>query len=74
MHLPQLLAFAGLAAAAAARTQSGWDDPFPAPCGRSIPSGRCMSEPTCLEAGGFYVQRDCTFYDVLDIVCCYKPC
>jgi hypothetical protein len=50
-----------------------WDrDPYPAPCGRSIPSGRCMTEESCLKAGGFYVQRDCTFYDVGDIGCCYR--
>ncbi|KAF2733658.1 hypothetical protein EJ04DRAFT_513042 [Polyplosphaeria fusca] len=47
-------------------------DPYPAPCGRSIPSGICASEKTCLDKGGVYVQRDCTFYNVLDIGCCYS--
>ncbi|KAL6710352.1 hypothetical protein ACN47E_009298 [Coniothyrium glycines] len=46
-------------------------DPYPAPCGRSDPSGICTTKPTCLKKGGFYVQRDCTFYNVQDIGCCY---
>lgn len=46
-------------------------DPYPAPCGRSIPSGICATKETCGKKGGFYVQRDCKFYDVLDIGCCY---
>jgi hypothetical protein len=46
-------------------------DPFPAPCGRSDPSGICTTKPKCYKLGGFWVQRDCTFYDVLDIGCCY---
>jgi hypothetical protein len=46
-------------------------DPYPAPCGRSDPSGICTTKPTCAKMGGFYVQRDCTFYNVLDIGCCY---
>ncbi|KAK3365094.1 hypothetical protein B0T24DRAFT_639055 [Lasiosphaeria ovina] len=48
-----------------------WEDPYPAPCGRSVPSGRCTTEATCIRKGGFYVGRDCTFYDVGDIGCCY---
>lgn len=47
-------------------------DPYPAPCGRSIPSGICTTQEYCAKKGGFYVQRDCTFYNVLDIGCCYK--
>jgi hypothetical protein len=47
-------------------------DPYPAPCGRSDPSGICTTKATCYKKGGFYVQRDCTFYDVLDIGCCYS--
>ncbi|KAF2661061.1 hypothetical protein K491DRAFT_587981 [Lophiostoma macrostomum CBS 122681] len=46
-------------------------DPYPAPCGRSDPSGICTTKPTCAKKGGVYVQRDCTFYNVLDIGCCY---
>lgn len=46
-------------------------DPYPAPCGRSDPSGICTTKPTCYKKGGFWVQRDCTFYNVLDIGCCY---
>ena len=47
-------------------------DPYPAPCGRSDPSGICTTKDTCYKKGGFYVQRDCTFYNVLDIGCCYN--
>ncbi|KAF2182444.1 hypothetical protein K469DRAFT_712027 [Zopfia rhizophila CBS 207.26] len=36
-------------------------DPYPAPCGRSTPSGRCTTKEKCYKLGGFYVQRDCTF-------------
>ncbi|KAH7395392.1 hypothetical protein DE146DRAFT_757244 [Phaeosphaeria sp. MPI-PUGE-AT-0046c] len=46
-------------------------DPYPAPCGRSDPSGVCTTKASCAKQGGFYVQRDCTFYNVLDIGCCY---
>ena len=46
-------------------------DPYPAPCGRSIPSGICTTQSTCATKGGFYVQRDCPFYNVLDVGCCY---
>lgn len=46
-------------------------DPYPAPCGRSIPSGVCTTQATCGKKGGFYVQRDCALYNVLDIGCCY---
>ncbi|ORY16970.1 hypothetical protein BCR34DRAFT_452339, partial [Clohesyomyces aquaticus] len=46
-------------------------DPYPAPCGRSTPSGRCYSQASCYKLGGFYVQRDCEFYNVQDIGCCY---
>lgn len=46
-------------------------DPYPAPCGRSIPSGVCTTAPTCSDKGGFYVARDCTFYNVQDVGCCY---
>ncbi|KAF2750182.1 hypothetical protein M011DRAFT_397051 [Sporormia fimetaria CBS 119925] len=47
-------------------------DPYPAPCGRSDPSGICTTKETCYRKNGFWVQRDCKFYDVLDIGCCYK--
>ncbi|KAL6160875.1 hypothetical protein ACJQWK_08345 [Exserohilum turcicum] len=47
-------------------------DPYPAPCGRSDPSGICTTKSTCYDKGGFWVQRDCTFYNVLDIGCCYS--
>ncbi|KAA8622743.1 hypothetical protein Ptr902_05525 [Pyrenophora tritici-repentis] len=46
-------------------------DPYPAPCGRSTPSGICTTQPTCVKKGGFYVQRDCPFYNVQDVGCCY---
>jgi hypothetical protein len=46
-------------------------DPYPAPCGRSDPSGICTTQKTCETKGGFYVGRDCTFYNVQDIGCCY---
>ncbi|EAT83981.1 hypothetical protein HBH56_158220 [Parastagonospora nodorum] len=46
-------------------------DPYPAPCGRSDPSGICATKTSCYKQGGFWVQRDCTFYNVLDIGCCY---
>jgi hypothetical protein len=46
-------------------------DPYPAPCGRSDPSGICTTQKTCNTKGGFYVQRDCTFYNVQDVGCCY---
>lgn len=45
---------------------------YPAPCGRSIPHGVCLDEATCEEEGGFYVGRDCPFYGVNDIGCCYN--
>jgi hypothetical protein len=61
-----IAAFASLAHASPATK-----DPYPAPCGRSDPSGICTTKPTCAKKGGFYVQRDCTFYNVLDIGCCY---
>jgi hypothetical protein len=35
-------------------------DPYPAPCGRSDPSGICTTKASCYKQGGFYVQRDCT--------------
>ena len=35
-------------------------DPYPAPCGRSDPSGICTTKATCYKKGGFYVQRDCS--------------
>ncbi|KAK3935033.1 hypothetical protein QBC46DRAFT_324117 [Diplogelasinospora grovesii] len=44
---------------------------YPAPCGRSVPHGVCMTEDRCTSAGGFYVGRDCPFYDVSDVGCCY---
>lgn len=47
-------------------------DPYPAPCGRSIPSGVCTTQATCRKKGGFYVGRDCPFYNVGDIGCCYQ--
>jgi hypothetical protein len=62
-----LIALAAIASFALAAPK----DPYPAPCGRSDPSGICTTKPTCAKKGGFYVQRDCTFYNVLDIGCCY---
>lgn len=44
---------------------------YPAPCGRGFPHGVCLDEDTCGDAGGFYVGRDCPFYGVGDIGCCY---
>ncbi|KAF2203189.1 hypothetical protein GQ43DRAFT_367420 [Delitschia confertaspora ATCC 74209] len=41
------------------------------PCGRSIPPGVCSTKSNCYSKGGFYVQRDCPYYDSLDIGCCY---
>jgi hypothetical protein len=35
-------------------------DPYPAPCGRSDPSGICATKASCYKQGGFWVQRDCT--------------
>lgn len=63
-----LLAAAAVAAVAAAPSSA---DYYPAPCGRSIPHGVCLDEATCEDEGGFFVQRDCPFYGVLDIGCCY---
>ena len=65
-----IIALAVTAAAVPSQPSYG-KDPYPAPCGRSVPSGRCMTEKKCAKKGGFYVQRDCDFYDVLDIGCCY---
>ena len=70
MQFLRLLALVGAVATSAASPQ--WEDPYPAPCGRSIPSGRCMTEAKCAEIGGFYSQRDCPFYDVGDIGCCFQ--
>ncbi|KAK3368354.1 hypothetical protein B0H63DRAFT_488332 [Podospora didyma] len=47
------------------------DKVYPAPCGRSVPSGRCSTEPSCIRKGGFFVGRDCPFYGAGDIGCCY---
>lgn len=44
---------------------------YPAPCGRSVPSGYCSKEKSCIKAGGFFVGRDCDFYDAQDVGCCY---
>ncbi|KAK3322899.1 hypothetical protein B0H66DRAFT_639234 [Apodospora peruviana] len=63
-----LLALAALAITAFAAP----GEIYPAPCGRSVPSGRCTTEPACLQKGGFYVQRDCSFYNVGDVGCCYN--
>ncbi|KAF2029617.1 hypothetical protein EK21DRAFT_67331 [Setomelanomma holmii] len=60
-----------IAAAIASVTIAVPADPYPAPCGRSDPSGICTTKATCYTKGGFYVQRDCTFYNVQDIGCCY---
>ncbi|KAF2787523.1 hypothetical protein K505DRAFT_316538 [Melanomma pulvis-pyrius CBS 109.77] len=68
MNLLFLAALLPLALVGAAPTK----DPYPAPCGRSDPSGICTTKDTCYTKGGFYVQRDCTFYNVLDIGCCYN--
>ena len=51
---------------------SNYDHPYPAPCGNQTPSGRCSTEQACADAGGFYVQRECGFYNVLDVGCCFK--
>ncbi|KAK1758085.1 hypothetical protein QBC47DRAFT_398989 [Echria macrotheca] len=59
-------------AAPASTSWDPWVDVYPAPCGRSVPSGRCSSEKTCTEKGGFFVQRDCDFYNVGDVGCCYQ--
>jgi len=49
-----------------------YDDPYPAPCGSNrIPSGRCTTQGTCGELGGFFVGRECAFYNVMDIGCCF---
>jgi hypothetical protein len=64
--LPLLAAAAGLAA-----VDTTSPDYYPAPCGRSIPHGVCLDETSCEDQGGFYVGRDCTFYGVNDIGCCY---
>lgn len=50
---------------------SPWD-PYPAPCGRGVPSGRCATEKMCAGWNGFYVGRECTFYGVGDVGCCYN--
>jgi len=50
-----IAAFAAVAVAAPAKPE-----PYPAPCGRSDPSGICTTKPSCAKQGGFYVQRDCT--------------
>jgi len=63
-----LVLFAAIASIALAAPK----DPYPAPCGRSDPSGICTTKTTCYKKGGFYVQRDCSFYNVLDIGCCYS--
>jgi len=47
-------------------------DPYPAPCGRGVPSGRCATEKMCAGWGGAYVGRECTFYGVEDVGCCYN--
>jgi hypothetical protein len=67
-----IAAVASLAVAAPKDPYSSSSKTYPAPCGRSDPSGICTTKATCSEKGGFYVQRDCTFYNVLDIGCCYS--
>lgn len=69
--LPLLFGAAAAAAVAVAPDPSS-PDYYPAPCGRSIPHGVCLDEATCEDEGGFFVQRDCPFYGVLDIGCCYN--
>jgi hypothetical protein len=47
-------------------------DFYPAPCGRSVPPGVCMTSSRCERAEGFWVERDCTAYGpVTGIGCCY---
>lgn len=62
-----LLVIASLTALAIAAPK----DPYPAPCGRGWPSGVCTTQTSCGAQGGFYVSRDCKFYSVDDIGCCY---
>jgi hypothetical protein len=61
-----------LVASLASATLAVPSDPYPAPCGRSIPAGICTTKETCYKKGGFYVARDCTFYNVQQIGCCYR--
>ncbi|KAK0655034.1 hypothetical protein B0T16DRAFT_450778 [Cercophora newfieldiana] len=56
---------------AATALAAPWD-PYPAPCGRGVPSGRCATEKMCSGWNGFYVGRECTFYNVDDVGCCYN--
>ncbi len=70
--LPLLAAAAAVVAGPAAVVDPSSPDYYPAPCGRSIPHGVCLDEPTCEDEGGFYVGRDCPFYGVNDIGCCYN--
>ena len=60
---------ASAAALAAPKPAPGYI--YPAPCGRSIPSGVCTKEAKCVKSDGFWVQRDCPFYGVNDVGCCY---
>jgi hypothetical protein len=46
-------------------------NPTAPPCGQSDPPGVCATKSQCEKAGGFYVARDCAFYDGL-VGCCYK--
>ncbi|KAK4215807.1 hypothetical protein QBC37DRAFT_371712 [Rhypophila decipiens] len=67
----KFFAFASLLALAASPALASPAKIYPAPCGRSVPSGRCSTEKSCVGKGGFYVQRDCPFYNVQDVGCCY---
>ena len=66
------LILAAPSASAAQYPFADYDKPYPAPCGNQIPSGRCSTEKACADAGGFYVQRQCDFYNVMDVGCCFK--
>jgi hypothetical protein len=54
-----LVVLAAVASVAVA-APSAAKDPYPAPCGRSDPSGICATKASCYKQGGFWVQRDCT--------------
>ncbi|KAB5559847.1 hypothetical protein GE09DRAFT_1114714 [Coniochaeta sp. 2T2.1] len=60
---------AASAAVAAPKPPPGYI--YPAPCGRSVSSGVCTREARCVKDEGTWIQRDCPFYDVLDVGCCY---
>lgn len=67
-----ILALFATLAVAAQYPFADYDTPYPAPCGNQMPSGRCSTEKACADAGGFYVARQCDFYNVMDVGCCFK--